>query len=144
MVQQIFTNNLSFCSESCFAHQAATLFKKFGFIEGLGHSDLFQGKWAQNSLSDITLEPHIQFSQTIPHFVRNFVSHTKLLAASLFQKFGFIGGLGLSDHFQGKWAQNSLSDITLEPLIQFSQATPHFVRNFVLHNKLLVYFRNLA
>ena len=79
MVQQIFTNNLSFCSESCFAHQAATLFKKFGFIEGLGHSDLFQGKWAQNSLSDITLEPHIQFSQTNPHFVQNFVSHTKLL-----------------------------------------------------------------
>ena len=79
MVQQIFTNNPSFCSKFCFVHHPATLFQKFGFIGGLGSSNHFQGKQAQNSLSDITLEPHIQFSQTTPHFVRNFVSHTKLL-----------------------------------------------------------------
>ena len=79
MVLQIFTNNPSLCSKFCFTHQAASLFQKFGFIGDLGPSDHFQGKWAQKGLPDITLEPQIQFSQTTPHFVRNFVSHTKLL-----------------------------------------------------------------
>ena len=78
MVWQILTNNASFCSKFCFAHQATSLFQTFGFIGGLEPSDHFWGNWAKNHLSDITLEPHIQFSQTTPHFVRNFVSHTKL------------------------------------------------------------------
>ena len=51
---------------------------KFGFIEGLEPSDHFWGNWAQNGLPDTTLEPHIQFPQTMPHFVQNVVSHTKL------------------------------------------------------------------
>ena len=70
--------NTSFSSKFCFAHQATSLFQTFGFVGGLEPSDHFWGNWAKNCLSDVTLEPHIQFSQTTPYFVRNFVSHTKL------------------------------------------------------------------
>ena len=76
------------------------------------------------------------------HFVRNFVSHTKVPVFSeicLYYK-----GWESSDHFWGNWAQNGLPDITLEQHIQFSQATPHFVWNFVSHTRLPVYFKNLA
>ena len=98
MVQQIFTNNPSFCSKFCFVHHPATLFQKFGFIGGLGSSNHFQGKQAQNSLSDITLEPHIQFSQTTPHFVRNFVSHTMLLV--YFRNLALLGAWILVTTFE--------------------------------------------
>ena len=73
----IFTNP-SFCLKFCLAHQATSLFQKFGFIGGLEPSDHFWGNWVQNGLSAITLEPHIQFSQTTPHFDPNCVSQTKL------------------------------------------------------------------
>ena len=65
-------------------------------------------------------------------------------AASLFYKFYFIGGLGPSDHFYDDWAKNGLPGIILEPHIEFSQTTPHFGQNFILHTKLLVFFRNVA
>ena len=109
------------------------LFQKSGFIGGLGPSNHFQGKWVQNGLPDITLEPH------------TFNFHKQpLLLPSLFQKFYFIGGLEPSNHFQGNWAKNGLPGIILGPHIEFSQTTPHFVRNVVLHTKLLVSFRNVA
>ena len=76
------------------------------------------------------------------HFVWNFVSHTKVPVFSeicLYYK-----GWESSDHFWGNWAQNGLPDITLEQRIQFSQATPHFVWDFVSHTRLPVYFKNLA
>ena len=76
------------------------------------------------------------------HFVRNFVSHTKVPVFSeicLYYK-----SRESSDHFWGNWAQNGLPDITLEQHIQFSQAAPHFVWNFVSHTRLPVYFKNLA
>ena len=98
MVQQIFTNNPSFCSKFCFANRAASLFQKFGFIGGLGPSDHFQGKWAQNGLPDITLEPHIQFSQTTSHFVQNFVSHTKQLV--YFRNLALLGAWDLVTTFR--------------------------------------------
>ena len=105
--------------------------------------DHFWGNWAKNRLSDVTLEPHIQFSQTTPYFVRNFVSHTKLPV--YFRYLALLGTWNLvRDHFWGNWAKNRLSDVTLEPHIQFSQTTPYFVRNFASHAKLPVYFRYLA
>ena len=97
MVQQIFTNPL-FSSKFCFTHQAPTLFQKFGFIGGLRPSDHFQGKWAQNGLPDITLEPHIEFSQTTPHFVQNFVSHTELLVC--FRNLALLGVWNLVTTFR--------------------------------------------
>ena len=135
--------NTSFSSKFCFAHQATSLFQTFGFVGGLEPSDHFWGNWVQNDLSAITLEPHMQFSQTTPNFVRNFVSHTKLPVC--FRHLGLLGAWNLvCDYFWGNWAKNRLSAITLEPHIQFSQTTPHFVRNFVSHTKLPVYFRYLA
>ena len=90
--------NPSCCSKFCFAHQPASLFQKFGFIRGLGPSNHFQGKQAQNGLPDITLEPHIQFSQTTPHFVQNFVLHTKLLV--YFRNLALLGAWGLVTTFR--------------------------------------------
>ena len=94
----IFSNNPSFCSKFCFTQRAASLFQKFVFIGGLGPSDHFSGKWTQNNLSDITLEPHIQFSQTISHFVRNFVLHTKLLVS--FRNVALLGAWNLVNTFE--------------------------------------------
>ena len=61
-----------------------------------------------------------------------------------FRNFTLFGGLEPSDHFQGNWAKNGLPGIILGPHIEFSQTTPHFVQNVVLHTKLLVSFRNVA
>ena len=63
----IFTNNTSFCLKFCFAYQTASLFQKFAFDGGLEPSDHFLGNWAQNGLSHINLEPHIQF---VTHIIR--------------------------------------------------------------------------
>ena len=97
MVQEILTKNPSFCSKFCFAHQTASLFQKFGFIGGLEPSDHVWANWAQNGLPHITPEPYIQFSQTTPHFVGNFVSHTKLLV--YFRNLALLGTRNLVTTF---------------------------------------------
>ena len=67
--QPLILFEILFCTPSC------QFVQKFGFMRGLELSYHFQGNWAQNGLPDITLEPHIRFSQTTAHFVWNFVLH---------------------------------------------------------------------
>ena len=95
----IFTNSPSFCLKFCYAHQAALVcFRNLGL---LGAWDIVTTlgqmgpKWFTWHYSGATRST---FTKT-PQFVWNFVSHTKLLA-SLFQKFGFIGGLGPMNTFR--------------------------------------------
>ena len=89
----------------------------------------------------LTLEWFSRFWKTTPHFVRKFVLHTKLPVC--FRNLALLGVWDLVITFGAIGPKMVYK--TLEPHIQFSQTTPHFVRNFILHTKLLpVYFRNLA
>ena len=92
----------------------------------LGPNNWFWGKWAKNGLSGRTLQPHIRFSQTSPHFVRRVAGIP--FKTNNWRHVGFMGVWDLIQCFGPivpkavylTYIHNYLSKFYNHPLILFS------------------------
>ena len=126
ITNRLFLTNSSFYSRFYRQHFSKIKFSNFSHMGRLGPNNWFWGKWAKNGLSGRTLQPHIRFSQTSPHFVRR-------VAGIPFKtnNWGHVGFMGVWDLIQCfgpivpkavylTYIHNYLSKFYNHPLILFS------------------------